>query len=136
MAFENSPKLDHPSKPVRTFSGWVAILRRPVLLGLTTLLVLFDILFMAYKFAPGTFTPPPGGMDGCLVTGSGAPFSATVSVDAITTPTDGNGCFFFAALKPGAHLMQVQSSAGIVYKQAITIISSQAVGLGTIKVAP
>jgi arginase family enzyme len=37
-------------------------------LGLTTLLVLFDILFMAYKIAPGKFTPPPGGLDGCLVT--------------------------------------------------------------------
>jgi hypothetical protein len=68
MALENSPKLDNPSKPVRTFSGWVAILRRPVLLGLTTLLVLFDILFMAYKFAPGTFTRPPGGMDGYIST--------------------------------------------------------------------
>ena len=45
MAFDNSPKLDNPSKPIRTFSGWVAILRRPVLLGLTTLLVLFCILW-------------------------------------------------------------------------------------------
>jgi hypothetical protein len=99
MAFENSPKLDHPSKPVRTFSGWVAILRRPILLGLTTLLVLFDILFMAYKFAPGKFTPPTGGLDGCLVTSNGVPFTATILVDAISTPTDGNGCFFFCSVE-------------------------------------
>jgi len=135
MTFENSPKLKNPSKPVRTFSGWIYTLR-PVLITLSVLLVIFDILFLADKIAPEKFISPPGGMDGCLVTSSGAPVSATVWVDNISRPTYEDGCFFFAALKAGKHQFQVQTAAGIVYTQSVDILSDQAVALGTIQIGP
>jgi hypothetical protein len=135
MAFENSPRLNNPSKPVRTFSSWLYKLR-PALLALTVLLVIFDILFLVYKIAPDKFIRPFGGLDGCLVTSSGVPVTATVWVDNISNPTYEDGCFFFAMLTPGKHQFQIQTEAGIVYTQTVVIPSDQAVGLGTIQIGP
>ncbi len=135
MSLENSPRLDNPSKPVRNFSGWLQTLR-PVLLALTALLVLFDIIFMVYKANPDRFRRAPGGMDGCVVTSGGAPVVATIWVGDISHPTDNDGCFFFAALNPGAQQLRVETSAGTLYKQTVTIKSGQAVGLGTLKIGP
>ncbi|NTU54970.1 MAG: carboxypeptidase regulatory-like domain-containing protein [Anaerolineales bacterium] len=135
MAFENSPKLKNPSKPVRTFSGWVYSLR-VALLGFTVLLVVFDFLFLAYKIEPDWFTRPSGGLDGCIATSSGAPVAATVWVDNNSRSTFEDGCFFFASLTPGEHQFQVQTEAGIVYIQTVDIPSDQAIGLGIIQIGP
>jgi len=135
MSFENSPQLNNPTKPVRTFSGWVYRLR-PVLLAVAGLMVVFDILFVAYQISPESFHALPGGLDGCLVTGSGAPVAATVSVDGLSRTTFEDGCFFFAILSPGEHQFQVETQAGIVYSQTVTILSDEAVGLGVIQIGP
>ena len=135
MAFQSSPKLDNPSKPVRTFSGWLYALR-PAFLTLTVLLILFDIAYMALRTRGAGNPLPPGGLDGCITTKSGTPLVGTAKVGEVSSLTDENGCFFFPALQPGTQQLQITSDTGIVYQQAVSIVSNQAVELGTLKVGP
>jgi hypothetical protein len=76
---------------------------------LAILVVLFDILILAFRLVPKKFSRPPGGMDGCLVSGSGM---------------------------PGIRQFRVQTSVGTLFKQMVTIKSGQAVALGTVKIGP
>ena len=99
MTFEDSPTLD--GKPHRRNGiDWIIEHRRAVLLVTTTLTgAVLGLLWLVY-IATRPPDLPYGGLDGCLVTESGQPASASIRIADQTTDTYSDGCFFFAALPP------------------------------------
>ena len=134
MAFQNSPKLGNPTKPVLSLSGWLYRLRY-LMAGLTFLLVVVDILVVLIV-RPDQIDATVGGMDGCLTDGRGQPVAASVAIGDQVRSTTADGCFFFAQLPPGTQQLRVQVDGNVVYGQNVNILSGQAVGLNSIQVMP
>jgi len=134
MAFENSPRLESPTVSRPSFLGRVHQFRH-IILALAIAAALFSLAAMAIFLLRVVYSPQPGGLDGCLVTASGAPFVTTVRVGAVTVPTDMQGCFFFSSLPAGEQQLFVMTPGGEV-SQPTTIVSNQATILGAIRITP
>ncbi len=136
MALEDSPKLDGTS----TSSGgkltqWVYTRRRAILITdglLFTLLVMFVLLQFLAARPPDLYV---GGLDGCLISEDGSPVTATIQIADFSAATYEDGCFFFAALPPGEHLLKGLTEEGFEWTQSAAIASGEATGLGEIVVS-
>jgi len=135
MAFENSPKLGDKQGSTSTISGKVYKIRRALMIVVAVMLAL-NIVFLTYRIAPSILLGAPGGLDGCVVTTNGNPVAATVWVDDESQQTYADGCFFFSSVLPGKHQFRVDFLGETRHEQSIQILSGQALGLGTIQIAP
>jgi hypothetical protein len=132
MAFEQSPGLgDDGIKSQQSVHEWLVGNER-TLYAITGILVL--IVFVMSARVLGIFSGEPGGLDGCVVNATGGPVTGVVQVDLVQSNIPADGCFFFAELSPGSHELIIKISDGSSFKQSVSIVSGQAVGLGTITV--
>jgi hypothetical protein len=130
MAFEQSPKFgDGGIKSRQSLRDW--LIKNERVLYVVTGILLVVVLVLSLHVL-GVFSGEPGGLDGCIVNAAGKPITGTAQVDNIQRLTSADGCFFFVVLTPGKHELIIEASGGLVIKQAVKIISGQAVGLGTI----
>lgn len=130
MAFEQSPELGEGGiKSRQSLREWLVRNER-ALYVVTGILVL--IVFGMSARVLGIFSGKPGGLDGCIINAAGEPVTGVAQVDLIQSNIPADGCFFFAELPPGNHELVIQTSSGPSFKQTVTIVSGQAVGLGTL----
>jgi hypothetical protein len=132
MAFENSPSLDQPSetRPSSLKDRIYQNRRKWIMAG-----VIFAVLWLAgtgalFLLSSNVFSPP-GGAEGYLVTPTGQPAQALITISDVKVRTYEDGYFFFPELRPGEHEMIIETTYG-VWRQPVIIISDQAVDLGKI----
>ena len=130
MAFEQSPEFrDGGIKSRQSLRDWLVKNER-VLYAVTGILLVV-VLALSLRVL-GAFSGEPGGLDGCVVNAAGEPITATARADNAQRLTSVDGCFFFPELSPGKHELTIEVSGGSSFKQAVEIVSGQAVELGTI----
>jgi hypothetical protein len=130
MAFEQNPEFRDGGIKVR--QSWRELLTKNerVLYAVTGILLVI-VLVLSLR-ALGVFSGESGGLDGCVVNTSGEPMTATAQTEKTQRSTAADGCFFFSELTPGKHELIIEVADGSIVKQAVEIVSGQAVGLGKI----
>jgi hypothetical protein len=96
-------------------------------------LLVIDIV-IASSFRPGyNDSSLVGGLDGCLVDGSGSALLGTITVSGVKISTDANGCFFYPDLQPGIHNMVIHIGSQD-WENAVQIKKGEAHHLGQIEI--
>ena len=132
MAFEQSPEFrDGKIQSRWSVPEWLAKNQR-VLFAVTGILVVIVLVMSARML--GISSGKPGGLDGCITSVAGEPLTGNAQADHVLRSIPADGCFFFAELPPGEGELLIQTSNGLIKKQAVKIISGQAVGLGIITI--
>jgi len=132
MAFERSPEFgDGGIKSRQTLRELLAKNER-VLYAVTGILIVI-VLILSARVLWGA-SAEPGGLDGCIINAAGEPITGTAQADKSQSLISADGCFFFAELPPGEHELVIETSLGSSIKQAVTILSGQAVALGIITI--
>ena len=130
MAFEQGPEFGNGGiKSRQSLRGW--LIKNERVLYVVTGILLVVVLVLSLRVL-GVFSGEPGGLDGCIVNAAGEPITGTAQADNTQRLAFADGCFFFPELSPGKHELTIELSDGLVIKQAVEIVSGQAVGLGTI----
>jgi len=132
MSFEQSPQFENGEiKSRQTVHDWLAKNER-VLYAVTGVLLVI-VLVLSVRVL-GIFSGESGGLDGCLVDAAGKPITGIAQADGTQRTISADGCFFFPELSPGEHELVIQTSIGSSIRQTVTILSGQAVELGTITI--
>jgi hypothetical protein len=130
MAFDQSPEFGNGGiKSRQSLRDW--LIKNERVLYVVTGLLLVVVLVLSLRVL-GVFSGEPGGLDGCIVNAAGEPITGTVQADNSQRLALVDGCFFFPELSPGKHELTIELTDGSVIKQAVEIVSGQAVELGTI----
>ncbi|MCD4672321.1 MAG: carboxypeptidase-like regulatory domain-containing protein [Anaerolineaceae bacterium] len=132
MAFENSPNFNDPSETrPATFKDRLYQNRRKWIIAGILFTVVWVLGLAALFLLTSNMLKPPGGAEGYLVTNTGQPAQAVVTIDTITQHTYDDGYFFFPELPPGEYELIIETNYGI-WREPVTIISGQAVDMGKI----
>jgi len=132
MAFENSPKFDSPteSQPStlkdRMYKNRKKWIRGGIIFAVVWLLAITALFLMT-----SNFLRPPGGAEGYIVTVTGEPADALLTIGNVSQRPYDDGYFFFAEVPPGEYEMIIETTYGI-WREPVTIISGQAVDMGKI----
>ena len=132
MAFENSPKFDSPTETrPATFQDRLYQNRRKwITAGIVFAVVWVLGTTFLYLMTTNAFKEP-GGVEGYLVTVTGEPAEAVVTIDDVKKRTYDDGYFFFPELPPGDHEMIIETTYGI-WREPVTVLSGQAVDVGKV----
>ena len=132
MAFENSPKFSDPSETQpATFKDRLYQNRRKWIIGGIIFAVVWILGIVILFLMTSNILKPPGGAEGYLVTATGQPAQAVVTIDTVTQRTYDDGYFFFPELPPGEYEMRIETNYGI-WNEPVTIVSGQATDMGKI----
>jgi hypothetical protein len=130
MAFDQSPEFGNGGiKSRQSLRDW--LIKNERVLYIVTGILLVVVIVLSLRVL-GVFSGEPGGLDGCIVNAAGEPIAGTAQVDNTQRLAFADGCFFFSELSPGKHKLTIELTDGSVIKQAVEIVSGQAVELGTI----
>ena len=133
MTFENSPSIQKPNqhRPA-SLKDWAIRHKRIFFFGLLVLLVGWLAFIAVAVIRNPVVKHSSGGLEGYVLTQSGKPLAAELSIAGVTTHTYEDGYFFFNSLPAGSAELLIQSG-GNKTRQSITILSDQAVNLGKIE---
>ena len=132
MTFENSPSIQNPNqhRPA-SIKDWAIRHKRVFFFGLLVLLVGWLAFIAVTVIRNPVVKQAYGGLEGYVLTPSGQPLAAELSIAGVTTHTYDDGYFFFNSLPAGSAELLIQSG-GNETRQSVTILSNQAVSLGKI----
>jgi len=100
-----------------------------VVLAIVTVFYLLTLIALTVGLRPAQENT--GGLDGCLVTADENPLRGQVRVGDVNAATSEDGCFFFASLPAGSHVVEIEAG-GATWQQPVTILAGEAVLLGDI----
>ena len=132
MTLENSPRIQKPdqSRPA-SLRDWLIQRKRVFFVGLLALLVGWLVFVAVIVVKNSAVKQSPGGLEGYVLSQTGAPLAAQLSIADVTTQTYEDGYFFFNSLPAGTAELVIKSG-GKEMRQPVTILSDQAVNLGRI----